>query len=134
MKYLLDTNICIYAQKGVPSVLRNIQAHWQEGIAISAITLAELEHGVAASANPQKNAVALLKMLSILDVLPFDSDAASEYGVINAALRKQGTPIGTMDTLIAAHGKAAGLIVVTHNTREFQRVDGLQLVDWYEES
>ena len=85
MKYLLDTNICIYAQKGVPSVLRNIQAHWQEGIAISAITLAELEHGVAASANPQKNAVALLKMLSILDVLPFDSDAASEYGVINAA-------------------------------------------------
>ena len=134
MKYLLDTNICIYAQKGVPSVLRNIQAHWKEGIAISAITLAELEHGVAASANPQKNAVALLKMLSILDVLPFDSDAASEYGVINAALRRQGTPIGTMDTLIAAHGKAAGLIVVTHNTREFQRVDGLQLVDWYEES
>ena len=132
MKYLLDTNICIYAQKGVPSVLQNIQAHWQEGIAISAITLAELEHGVAASANPQKNAIALLKMLSILDVLPFDSDAASEYGVINAALRKQGTPIGTMDTLIAAHGKAAGLIVVTHNTREFQRVDGLQLADWYE--
>ena len=73
-------------------------------------------------------------MLSVLDVLPFDSDAASEYGVINAALRKQGTPIGTMDTLIAAHGKSASLIVVTHNTREFQRVDGLQLVDWYEES
>lgn len=134
MKYMLDTNICIYAQKCVPSVLRNIQEHWEEGIAISAITLAELEHGVAASANPQKNAVALLKMLSILDVLAFDSDAASEYGVINAALRKQGTPIGTMDTLIAAHGKAAGLIVVTHNTREFERVDGLQLVDWYEES
>lgn len=134
MKYMLDTNICIYAQKCVPSVLQNIQEHWKEGIAISAITLAELEHGVAASANPQKNAVALLKMLSILDVLAFDSDAASEYGVINAALRRQGTPIGTMDTLIAAHGKAAGLIVVTHNTREFERVDGLQLVDWYEET
>lgn len=134
MKYLLDTNVCIYAQKGVSSVLRNIQAHWQEGIAISAITLAELEYGVAASANPQKNAIALLKMLSIFDVLPFDSDAASEYGIINASLRKKGTPIGNMDTLIAAHGKAAGLIVVTHNTREFQRVEGLQLADWYEES
>lgn len=134
MKYLLDTNICIYAQKGVPSVLRNIQAHWQEGLAISAITLAELEHGVAASSNPQKNAIALMQMLAILDILPFDSDAAAEYGAINAALRRQGTPIGTMDTLIAAHGKAANLIVVTHNTREFQRVNGLQLVDWYEES
>lgn len=134
MKYLIDTNICIYAQKGVPSVLRNVQAYWQEGIAISAITLAELEHGVAASANPQRNAIALLKMLSILNVLPFGSDAASEYGSISAALRKKGMPIGTMDTLIAAHGKAAGLIVVTHNTREFERVDGLQLVDWYKES
>lgn len=134
MKYLLDTNICIYAQKGVPSVLRNIQAHWQEGLAISAITLAELEHGIAASSNPQKNAIALMQMLAILDILPFDSDAAAEYGTINAALRRQGTPIGTMDTLIAAHGKAANLIVVTHNTREFQRVNGLQLVDWYEES
>ena len=133
MKYMLDTNICIYAQKGIPTVLRGIQAHWQEGIAISAITLAELEHGVAASANPQKNAVALMKMLSILDVLPFDSDAAAEYGIIHAALRKKGTPIGTMDTLIAAHAKAAGLTVVTHNTREFQRVEGLQLADWYEE-
>ncbi len=133
MKYMLDTNICIYAQKGIPSVLRGIQAHWQEGIAISAITLAELEHGVAASANPQKNAVALMKMLSILDVLPFDSDAAAEYGIIHAALRKKGTPIGTMDTLIAAHAKATGLTVVTHNTREFQRVEGLQLADWYEE-
>lgn len=134
MKYLLDTNICIYAQKGVPSVLRNIQAHWQDGLAISAITFAELEHGVAASSNPQKNAIALMQMLAILDILPFDSDAAAEYGAINAALRRQGTPIGTMDTLIAAHGKAANLIVVTHNTREFRRVDGLQLVDWYEEA
>lgn len=134
MKYLLDTNICIYAQKGVPSVLRNIQANWQDGLAISAITLAELEHGVAASSNPQKNAIALMQMLAILDILPFDSDAAAEYGAINAALRRQGTPIGTMDTLIAAHGKAANLIVVTHNTREFRRVDGLQLVDWYEEA
>lgn len=134
MKYLLDTNICIYAQKGVPSVVRNMQSHWKDGIAISAITLAELELGVAASANPQKNAIALLKMLSILDVLPFGSEAASEYGTINASLRKKGKIIGNMDMLIAAHGKAAGLIVVTHNTREFQRVDGLQLEDWYEES
>ena len=132
MKYLLDTNMCIYAQKRVQSVLSNLQTHWQEGLAISAITLAELEHGVEASAYPERNTVALMKFLSIAEILPFDSSAAVEYGKICATLRRRGTPIGTMDMLIAAHGKAAGLIVVTHNTREFERVDGLSLEDWYE--
>ena len=131
MKYLLDTNMCIYAQKRVQSVLDNLQSHWQEGLAISAITLAELSHGVEASAHPEKNTIALIQFLSIVEVLPFDSSAACEYGKIRAALRKHGTPIGTMDMLIAAHGKAEGLIVVTHNTCEFERVDGLLLADWY---
>ena len=76
-------------------------------------------------------AVSLLKFLSIVDVLPFDSGAAVEYGKICADLRKKGTPIGTMDMLIAAHARAENLIVVTHNTREFERVEGLQLEDWY---
>lgn len=131
MKYLLDTNMCIYAQKRVQSVLDNLQIHWQEGLAISAITLAELSHGVEASVHPEKNTIALMQFLSIVEVLPFDSSAAGEYGKICAALRRRGTPIGTMDMLIAAHGKAEGLIVVTHNTREFERVDGLLLADWY---
>ena len=132
MKYLLDTNMCIYAQKRVQSVLDNLQMHWQEGLAISAITLAELEHGVEASANPERNTIALMKFLSIVEIISFDSSAAVEYGKICASLRKCGTPIGTMDMLIVAHGKAEGLVVVTHNTREFQRVDGLMLEDWYD--
>lgn len=131
MKYLLDTNMCIYAQKKNQGVLEKIREYFQEGLAISTITLAELEYGVQASANPEKNTIALLKFLSIVDILPFESDAAEEYGKICADLRKKGTPIGTMDMLIAAHAKAENLIVVTHNTREFERVDGLLFDDWF---
>lgn len=101
-----------------------------DGIAISAITLAELLHGVEASAYPEKNLLALNQFLSIVEILPFDDEAAAEYGKICAALRRQGTPIGTMDMLIAAHAKAKGLIIVTNNIREFERVEGLRLENW----
>lgn len=131
MKYLLDTNMCIYAQKKNPSVLETMRENFQDGLAISSITLAELEYGVQASANPEKNTIALLKFLSIVDILPFESGAAEEYGKICANLRRKGTPIGTMDMLIAAHAKAENLIVVTHNTREFERVADLKLEDWF---
>lgn len=131
MKYLLDTNMCIYAQKKNQGVLDKIREYFQDGLAISTITLAELEYGVQASAAPEKNTIALMKFLSIVDILPFDSSAAEEYGKICADLRKKGTPIGTMDMLIAAHARAENLIVVTHNTREFKRVEGLLLDDWF---
>ncbi len=131
MKYLLDTNMCIYAQKKNQCVLEKIREYFQDGLAISTITLAELEYGVQASAAPEKNTIALMKFLSIVDILPFDSSAAEEYGKICADLRKKGTPIGTMDMLIAAHARAENLIVVTHNTREFKRVEGLLLDDWF---
>ena len=131
MKYMLDTNMCIYAQKNNPNVIAKIKENFPQGLSISSITLAELEYGVQASANIEKNAVSLLKFLSIVDIIPFDSGAAVEYGKICADLRKKGTPIGTMDMLIAAHARAENLIVVTHNTREFERVEGLQLEDWY---
>lgn len=131
MTYMLDTNICIYAIKNKPeSVLANLRTHMEMGLCISAITLAELEHGVSASVHPEKNAIALLQFLSILDILPFDDRAATEYGVINADLRRKGTPIGTMDTLIAAHAKAEKLTLVTNNTREFERVVGLNVENW----
>ena len=132
MKYLLDTNICIYAQKRNAAILSRIKEAWQDGIAISAITLAELEYGVQHSGAPERNAIALAKFLSIVEVLPFDSSAAIEYGDICSTLHKKGITIGTMDMLIAAHGRSEKLTVVTHNTREFERVDGLQLADWYE--
>lgn len=131
MKYMLDTNMCIYAQKNNPNVIAKIKQNFQQGLAISSITLAELEYGVQASANIEKNTVSLMKFLSIVDVIPFDSGAAVEYGKICADLRKKGTPIGTMDMLISAHAKSENLIVVTHNTREFERIEGLQLEDWY---
>lgn len=132
MKYLLDTNMCIYAQKKNENVLTQLKEHWQEGLAISSITLAELEYGVKASAAPEKNSIALMKFLSIVEILPFDTGAAEEYGNICAFLRKKGTPIGTMDMLISAHAKSEGVTVVTHNTREFERVPDLKLEDWYE--
>ena len=132
MKYMLDTNMCIYAQKNNPNVIAQIKHNFSQGLAISSITLAELEYGIQASKNVEKNLISLMKFLSIVDVLSFDSGASIEYGKICADLRKKGTPIGTMDMLISAHAKSKNLIVVTHNTREFKRVEGLQLEDWFE--
>jgi tRNA(fMet)-specific endonuclease VapC len=131
MKYMLDTNICVYLIKKKPeSVLANLRSSINDGVSISAITLAELFYGVEASAYPEKNTVALSQFLSIVDVLPFDDEAASEYGRICATLRRKGTPIGPMDMLIAAHAKSKGLIVVTNNTREFEQVEGVDIQNW----
>ena len=131
MKFMLDTNICIYLiKKKSESVLLHLQAKLTEGVSISTITLAELMHGVEASAYPERNSVALKQFLSIIDILPFDDEAAAEYGKICTELRRQATPIGAMDILIAAHARAKGLIVVTNSIREFERVDGLKLENW----
>lgn len=131
MKYMLDTNICIYAIKNKPEkVLNTLKEKMDDGICISAITLAELAHGVEKSAAREKNRAALLRFLTILTVLPFDDLAAAEYGEVCADLQRKGTPIGTMDMLIAAHAKTEGLILVTNNTREFERVQGLTLENW----
>lgn len=131
MKYMLDTNICVYLIKKKPeNVLINLHSKMRDGIAISAITLAELMHGVEASAYPEKNTLALNQFLSIVEILPFNHEAAAEYGKICATLQRQGTPIGAMDTLIAAHAKAKKLIIVTNNVCEFERVEGLELENW----
>ena len=131
MKYMLDTNICVYLIKKKPeNALIKLHSNMGDGISISAITLAELIHGVEASAYPGKNELALNQFLSIADILPFDDEAAAEYGKICATLRRQGTPIGVMYMLIAAHAKAKGLIIVTNNVREFERIEGLGLENW----
>ena len=131
MTYMLDTNICIYAIKNKPEqVLEKLKQNLSNGICISAITLAELQHGVEKSMNREKNSMALLQFLSILDILPFDDLAAVEYGKICAYLQKRGTPIGTMDMLIAAHAKTENLIIVTNNVREFERVPNLKIENW----
>ena len=131
MKYMLDTNICIYIIKKKPgSVLQRLETKRCDGLTISAITLAELEHGVAASEFPERNALALMRFLVIARCLPFTHQAATEYGKIRAELQRRGKPIGALDMLIAAHAKCEGLTLVTNNTREFERVSGLQLENW----
>ena len=133
MTYMLDTNICIYAIKNKPEqVLERLEANLSKGLCISAITLAELEHGVEKSSRPDRNAAALLQFLSILDVLPFDDLAAVEYGKICAYLQRLGKPIGTMDMLLAGHVLAEGLTLVTNNVREFERVPELKIENWAE--
>lgn len=133
MTFMLDTSICIYAIKNKPQkVLQRLEENLSKGLCISAITLAELEHGVIKSNFPEKNTTALIQFLSIMEVLPFDDMAAVEYGMICAALQRKGMPIGTMDMLIAAHAKAEGLILVTNNVREFERVPELKIENWAE--
>lgn len=130
---MLDTNICIYFIKRKPeSLFQKIHAVMEDGLAISSITLAELEYGVALSEQKERNANALAQFLVLISVLPFEETAAEEYGTIRAALRRQGTPIGALDELIAAHAKANDMILVTNNTREFERVKGLKLENWAE--
>lgn len=133
MKYMLDTNICIYAMKNKPEkVLQRLKDEINEGVCISSITLAELEYGMKHSSNPAKNEQALLRFLVPLSVLPFGAAAASEYGEIRAFLQKQGVPIGPLDMLIAGHAKAEEITLVTNNVREFERVPLLELENWVE--
>ena len=131
MKYLLDTNICIFLiRRQSDSVREHLQRHQIGEIGISAITESELRFGADKSSDPGKNHARLDRFLLTLPVLAFDSECARQYGRIRAFLEKSGTPIGSLDTLIAAHALCAGLTVVTNNTREFQRVPGLPAVDW----
>ena len=131
MKLLLDTNICIYIIKQQPVTVLNHFLEYQVGdIGISSITLAELRYGVAKSAHREKNAKALDAFIIPLEVLSYDESAAHVYGNIRATLEKAGTPIGSMDMLIAAHAVSLGIPLVTNNIREFQRVPSLNIVDW----
>lgn len=131
--YMLDTNICIYAMKNKPEhVLQRLKKELNNGVCISSITLAELEYGMKHSSNPSKNEQALLRFLIPLSVLPFGAAAASEYGAIRAFLQSNGTPIGPLDMLIAAHAKAEDMILVTNNVREFERVPELDVENWAE--
>lgn len=131
MRYLLDTNICIYViRRRPPQVLARFQRCAVGDIGLSTVTLAELQYGVAKSAFPERNQEALTAFTLPLEILPFDAPAAAAYGPIRATLERQGTPIGAMDLLIAAHAVSLGVILVTNNPREFGRVPGLQVENW----
>lgn len=131
MKYMLDTNICIYIIRHKPeSVIKRFLEHDPEELCVSAITYAELMHGVEKSQTVERNRIAMSLLLSAITILDSDSYAAEVYGSIRVDLEKKGTPIGPMDLLIAGHAKAAQLILVTNNTKEFSRVEGLEVENW----
>lgn len=131
MKLLLDTNICIYIIKQQPaSVLKYFMGFQVGDIGISSITLSELRYGVAKSMHHEKNSKALDEFVTPLEVVSFDEQATCVYGDIRASLEKAGTPIGSMDMLIAAHAVSLGLPLVTNNTREFARIRNLTILDW----
>ncbi len=131
MNYLLDTNICIsLIRKSPPAVLKQVQARQLGEIAISTITLAELEYGIARSNYPDRNRVALMEFVLPFTILDFDQRASAEYGPIRSRLEAKGKPIGPMDLLLAAQAVSHGLILVTNNEREFRRVEGLGVENW----
>jgi len=131
IKYLLDTNICIYIIKRKPAdALKKLQSLPISEVGISSITLSELEYGISKSARPAQNKWALAQFLAPMEVLPYDDLAAQEYGAIRSTLEKKGTPIGALDTLIAAHGLSLGCVLVTNNEKEFARVRGLRVENW----
>jgi tRNA(fMet)-specific endonuclease VapC len=130
LKYLLDTNIVIYVIKRRPPQALEIFNRHNGRMAISSVTLAELAHGAEKSADPACNMAVVEDFASRLAVLPYDDKAAWHYGSIRAALEKSGQTIGVNDLHIAAQARCQGLILVTNNLREFERVPGLLLENW----
>ena len=128
---MLDTNICIYTiRRKPPRVIERIQQARVSELSISAITLSELEFGASKSSKPERNKMALAHFLAPVEVLSFDDMAARDYGQIRAYLERQGTPIGPLDLLIAAHALSTGCTLVTNNESEFSRVPGLTVENW----
>jgi tRNA(fMet)-specific endonuclease VapC len=131
MKFMLDTNICIYLIKQKPvKVLRHFKSHSVGDIGLSTISLAELRYGVSKSQYVEKNQQALNEFILPLEVADFNETAAEEYGIIRAELEKKGKPIGSMDMLIGAHALSLGTTLVTNNVREFREIKNLKVIDW----
>ena len=131
MRYMLDTNICIYVIRNRdPKVIRRLRRSQVGDVCISSITLSELEYGVSKSSRPAENKLALAEFLAPIEVVPYDDMAALEYGPLRAHLERQGTPIGSLDMLIAAHALALKCILVTNNEDEFRRVPHLRVQNW----
>jgi len=131
MKYMLDTDICIYIIKKKPAaVIKRLRKSSISQVGISSITLSELLYGAAKSSKPDQNQLALTQFLAPLEILPYGDEAAQRYGRLRAFLENQGTPIGSLDTLIAAHALSIGCILVTNNEKEFNRVPDLKIDNW----
>lgn len=131
MKYMLDTNICIYIIKQKPQAV--IERFFQTEISqigISSITLSELFFGVSKSSKPDQNKIALAQFIAPLEILPYDGQAAHYYGDLRSYLEKQGKPIGSLNMLIAAHALSIAATLVTNNEKEFIRIPNLNIDNW----
>jgi tRNA(fMet)-specific endonuclease VapC len=129
--YMLDTNICIYIIRERPEqVIERLRHTPISHVGVSTVTLSELEYGAAKSSRPEQNKLAILEFLVPFEILPYDDMAAREYGNTRAYLEKQGTPIGSMDMLIAAHALSLKCILVTNNESEFRRIPALKIENW----
>ncbi len=128
---MLEINICIYIIKRKPEqVLKRLQETRISDIAVSSITLSELAYGAAKSAHPDQNRIAPAEFLAPLEILSYDDMAAHEYGRIRTALESKGTPIGSLNMLIAAHARSLNCTRVTNNEREFRNVISLKIENW----
>ncbi len=130
IRYLLYTNIVIYAIKNRPGSLREKFNRLQDQMAISSVTWGELIYGVERSTQAERNLADIESIAAKLEVIPFDRPAADHFGQIRAELYRVGTPIGPYDMMIAGQARARGLIFVTNNTKEFERIPGLMLENW----
>jgi len=130
LKFMLDTNICIFTIKNRPEEVREAFKRHSGQLSISTVTLMELIYGAEKSANPERNLADVEGFAARLEVLPYDAQAAAHSGQLRAELARIGKPIGPYDQMIAGHARAQGLILVTNNLREFDRVPGLRVEDW----
>ncbi|MNZ59488.1 tRNA(fMet)-specific endonuclease VapC [compost metagenome] len=130
LKFMLDTNICIFTLKNKPEEVREAFNRHHGQLCISTITLMELIYGAEKSAAPERNLSVIEGFAARLEVLNYDSHAAAHSGQLRAELARAGTPVGPYDQMIAGHARSLGLVLVSNNLREFQRVPGLRVEDW----
>jgi tRNA(fMet)-specific endonuclease VapC len=130
LKYMLDTNIVIYVMKNKPQSVREAFSAHDQQLAISTVSYLELIYGAERSASPERNLRNIEGFAARLEVLSFDANAATHSGQIRAELSNLGCPIGPYDQMIAGHARSLGLVLVSNNVREFERVKGLRLENW----
>lgn len=130
LKYMLDTDTVIYTIKNRPAPVRELFKKHQGQMCISSVTWGELVYGTERSSRPESNLADIEGLAARLKLLPFEDKAANHFGQLRAELYKQGKPIGPYDMMIAGHARSLGLILVTNNQKEFERVPGLRLENW----
>jgi tRNA(fMet)-specific endonuclease VapC len=131
MKFMLDTNTCIYIiKRKPPDVIERFKLTEISQIGISSITMSELLYGVSKSSKPEQNQIALIQFIAPLEILSYGGEAAQYYGELRAHLEKQGTPIGSLDMLIAAHALSIDCTLITNNEKEFIRIPNLKIDNW----